>query len=203
MESENTHSVTQWIQAAKRGDERAGQALFERFFAKLVDVSRRRVERGKRVEDEEDAAVQAMFSFLSGVKGDKFPDVVDRASLWPLLMDMVVKNSKKQLRKQYAAKRGGGTQRGESVFINAEGNDGGISDHVFDSLEPEDLVMLNDSLQQLRSRLSEVDRQILELKLECRSNREIAALLQRPPRTIDRKVETVIMPLLKAVLEAV
>lgn len=200
MESENNHSVTNWIQAAKQGDANAGQAIFERYFGKLVDVSRRRVERTRRVEDEEDAAIQAMFSFLSGVEAGKFPDVVDRGSLWPLLIDIVVKNSKKQLRRQFAAKRGGGAERGESVFINAAGEDGGISEHVFDSLETEDLVMLADSLQQLKSQLSDVDRQILELKLECRSNREIAGILQRPPRTVDRKVETVIMPLLHGAL---
>lgn len=202
MDSEDPRSVTYWIEAAKLGNPDAGQAIFERYFGRLVEVSRRLVARTRRVEDEEDAAIQALFCFLSGISAGKFPDVIDRASLWPLLMDMVVKNSKKQLRKQYAEKRGGGTLRGESAFVGPNGDEAVLADYIFDTLQPDDLVMLSDNLQHLKSRLSEVDRQILQLKLECRSNREIATLIDRPPRTVDRRLEKIIMPMLRRSLES-
>ena len=189
------HSVTLWIQAAKQGDDLAAQKLFERYFERLATLSRNRVNRKRRVEDEDDAAIVTLNSILTGFASGKFPDVNDRSSLWPLLIDIVVKNSKKQIRKDSADKRGGGHVGGESVFLKATDGQMQIADFAVDMLSDQDSIELADMIQHARSQLSPDDQSIFDLKLEQRSNREVARLLGRPSRSIDRRVDTVILPI--------
>lgn len=199
-DSTRSHSVSIWIEAAKNGDEKAGQALFERYFNQLVNLSRTRVQRKRRVEDEEDAAIQAMHSFLAGISDGKYSQVNDRSALWPLLVDIVIKNSKKQLRKQYAAKRNDVAVGGESVFFNASDGNKQIADYAMFEADEYDSIELIEILQKVREQLSDTEREIFELKLQQKSNREIAEILGRPSRTIDRKVSNVILPKLEALL---
>ena len=151
-------SITIWLAAAKTGDEKAAQALFERFFKKLVSVSQTRVLRKERVEDSEDAAIEAMYDFLAGVTTDKYPDIGDRSSLWPLLVAIVVNKSKKQVRKQHAKKRGNGIVRGESIFEEIDDLGLGLADFAeANQVEPvaEDL---NEIVKEYRKRLTGLSR---------------------------------------------
>jgi RNA polymerase sigma factor (sigma-70 family) len=196
----SSHSVSLWLHAAKQGSESAAQMLFERYFQKLVNVSLSRVQRKKRVEDEEDAAIQAMYSFLTGIEAGKYPEINDRTALWPLLVDIVVKNSQKQRRKQYAAKRNDIDVGGESVFINASDGTLQIADFAVDQISESDSVELAEIIQKVRGGLNDFERQIFDMKLEHRSNREIAIQLGRPSRTIDRMVANAIKPQLQSLL---
>lgn len=192
---QSSTSVSLWIAAARLGDQAASQALFERYFQRLVQLSQARVGRQNRTEDEEDAAIVGMFQFLSGLVEGKFPNVTDRNSLWPLLMDITIKASLKQLRKQGTKKRNDLAIRGESVFLDPDNSQLGIADFAVDQFNAEALVELEETVLQIREGLDELSRQIFDLKLQYYSNREIAKKLNRPSRTIDRKLLNVILPL--------
>ena len=200
-EDASTHSVTYWLAAAKTGDPAAGQILFERYFERLVSLSHRRVPRKQRVEDGEDAAIMAMHSFLRGVERGQFPRVLNRETLWPLLASIVVSNSRKQLRRQQADKRRDDVVRGDSVLGHGTDHELQFAELIVDQMDDQALVELEDTIQSIRQQLSGLEREIFDLKLQEHSNREIAQKLTRPSRTIDRKLNTVILPQVLAVLQ--
>ncbi|MFT7631508.1 MAG: RNA polymerase sigma factor (sigma-70 family) [Mariniblastus sp.] len=185
-------SITMWLAAAKTGDAKAAQALFERFFKKLVSVSQTQVLRKERVEDSEDAAIEAMYDFLAGVTTDKYPNIADRSSLWPLLVAIVVNKSKRQVRKQHAKKRGNGIVRGESVFEEINDLGLGLADFA-EATQVEPMAQdLNEIVTEYRKHLSGfLEKEIFDLKLEQHSNRAVAKILDRPPATVDRKVKKI------------
>ena len=66
MSDEPGGSVTRWIGALKAGDGAAAQPLWERYFARLVQLARAKLRatgKGSPIEDEEDAALSAFNSF--------------------------------------------------------------------------------------------------------------------------------------------
>jgi len=197
----STHSVTYWLAAARTGDESAGQALFERYFARLIALSQARVPRKLRVADGEDAALEGMHAFLQGMRSGRFPQVSDRETLWPLLVRLVLSTSRKQLRSQRAAKRRDDLARGDSVLADGDDTTRDFADLAVDPLDEQALAEWEDLVQSIRAALPELERQIFDLKLLELSNREIAARLERPSRTIDRKVNSVILPRVLAAIE--
>lgn len=197
----STHSVTYWLAAARSGDEDAGQALFERYFARLIALSQSRVPRKLRVSDGEDAALEGMHAFLQGVRAGRFPQVSDRETLWPLLVRLVLATSRKQLRSQLAKKRRDDQVRGDSVLADGDETARDFAELAVDPVDQQALVEWEDLLQRIRSGLPPLEREIFDLKLLELSNREIATRLERPSRTIDRKVNGVILPQVLAAIE--
>src|SRR4051794_11020349 len=62
MPSRDAGSVSRWIVELKAGEHAAAQPLWERYFARLVELARRRLQASRRPgadEDEEDAALSA------------------------------------------------------------------------------------------------------------------------------------------------
>src|SRR5262245_40207460 len=87
-------SITRWIEGAKQGEEEALQALWERYFDKLVRFARSKLESGsRRVEDEEDVALSAFKSFCMAARAGRFPDLKDRDGLWRLLLSMTARKA--------------------------------------------------------------------------------------------------------------
>src|SRR6516164_3354508 len=88
-------SVTYWIKRLQlAGDDAGAQALWERYFSKLVDLARQRL-RGtpRRAADEEDVALSAFDTFCRGVEQGRFPRLKDRDGLWALLVLITVRKA--------------------------------------------------------------------------------------------------------------
>ena len=192
--------MTGWILAVRKGDKQAAQDLFERYFSQLMKVSRQSVRRKRSVEDEEDAAITALNALLQGIEDGKFPNVHDRNSLWPLLVDIVIKQSKKQLRRQRTAKRNEANVFGETELRQTESGLLQLADFALDDLSTQTSADLADLIQVFRSELPPLEQEIFDLKLHEYSNRQIAKKLGRPPTTIDRKLRTSILPRLESLL---
>ena len=82
-------SVTHWIAALKAGDEAAAQALWHRYFARMVELARAKLLAARRPDaavDEEDIALSAFNSFCAGAVRGRFPAITDRDDLWRLLV---------------------------------------------------------------------------------------------------------------------
>jgi len=188
--------VTQWIVKLSNGDERAAEVLWSEYFDKLTRYARRKLEGFPcRAVDEEDVALSAMHSFCRGMAGCRFPGVEDREDLWKLLLTITARKVTAQKRRHFAAKRGGGQVRGESVFARPDDEGAGnigIGEVLGSAPTPELAHMVAEDCRQLLDVLADDSlRRIAVLTLEGYSTTEIAEKLGCVRRTVERKLERI------------
>lgn len=185
-------SVTGWLTALKAGNSKAAGEIWDRYYARLVAVARRRLgSMPRRMADEEDVALSAMNHFFQGVDEGRFPKLDDRDDLWQVLVMLVCRRAAHLQEKGLAQKRGGGAVRGESVWAN-ESVVRGIDAVAGDATPPDMAAQLAESCQALLDALPEGElREIAIAKLDGFTNDEIAGRLGVQTRTIERKLRTI------------
>src|SRR5689334_22900261 len=100
-------SVANWLVLLKEGDSAAAQALWERYFPRMVALARKRLQGARRREaDEEDVALSAFDSFWRGAREGRFPHLTDRDDLWRLLVVITARKALDLLERQGRKKRG-------------------------------------------------------------------------------------------------
>jgi RNA polymerase sigma factor (sigma-70 family) len=187
-------SVSAWIAGLKAGHEAAAARVWNHFYARLLALARRRLgDAPRRAADEEDVVASAFGSFFRRVQEGHYPRLGDRDGLWHLLVRITECKALNQLRDQGRQKRGGGRVLGESGFLRPDLSSGtpGIDQVPGAEPTPEFAAALADSLDQLL-RLLDVDlRQIALLKLEGRTNEEIADMTDRSLPTVERRLKLI------------
>lgn len=197
------NSVTGWIAGLKIGDEASTQKLWERYFARLVAVARAKVSgRVKAAADEEDVALSAFDSFCRAATAGRFPRLADRDDLWRLMVVITARKAQDLLRRDHAAKRGGGREpltdgdvRGGGGSRGGGGDDsdailletlaGHEPDPGFAAMVAEQCALLMDALRE------ESLKSIALQKMEGWSNEEIAERMGVVPRTVERKLRLI------------
>lgn len=185
-------SVTRWLAQIKAGDEAAAQHLWNRYFAQLVSLCRKKLaDRPRRAADEEDAALSAFESFFRGAQQGRFPKLDDRDDLWQLLVMIAARKAIDLVEHEHRQKRGGGKVLGESALnaARADRGQGGLDQVVGDEPTPELAAMVAEEYERLLNLLDdETARQVAQLKLQGYTHEEIAQRLDCSPRTVDRKL---------------
>jgi DNA-directed RNA polymerase specialized sigma24 family protein len=179
-------SVSHWIAQLRQGDDRAAQALWERYFRRLVGLARQKLHSGRRrAADEEDAALSAFDSFCRGVRLGRFPRLADRDDLWGLLVLITARKAMDQAQHEQRQKRGGGRVSGESGLGPLEQVATPEPDPAFAAELAEEYRRLLDLLgdDQLRT--------IAIRKMEGWTNAEIAAELGCADATIERRLRLI------------
>jgi RNA polymerase sigma factor (sigma-70 family) len=172
-------SVTEWIQGARVGDESAFQKIWERYYAQLVRLARRRLANApRRAADEEDIAASAFSRFFRLIVQGRFPESADRDDLWRLLMAITAGKVVDYVRAETSLKRGGGQVRGESAFEVQDADSNpfrGIEQIVGDEPTPEFALEVAEQLRSQMDLLADDKLKSIALrKLEGYSNAEIA-----------------------------
>ena len=194
MTMDDEDEVTVWLRNLTRGDPRAGQVLWDRYFERLVSYARRKLEgMPRRVADEEDVALSAMQSFCQGAAEGRFPQLNDRQDLWKLLITIAARKAHKQRRKQATSKRGGGLVRGESVFfqVGADEAGAGLDQAVGAEPTPEFALEVAEECERRMACLDDSLREIALYRLAGLTHVEIAAKLGCAVRTVERKAERI------------
>lgn len=178
-------SITRLIGLAKVGEVAAVEQLWGVYFGRLVAVARDKLAlASRRVADEEDVALSAFHSFWSGVRGDRFPHLTDRSSLWPLLVAITRNKCIDHVRRQSRLKRGGPTEP-LCGLDTALGHEPG----------PDDAAAVVDQLAHLLTALDRTGddalRRVAELRLGGHTTTEIASALECSVRTVERKLSLV------------
>src|SRR5439155_4583698 len=89
-----TDPVTVWITQVKAGQRAAVQQLLERYFQRLVQLARARLQGVPGLAGyDEDVALSAFKSLCLGAERDRFPQLADRDDLWRLLAVMTVRKA--------------------------------------------------------------------------------------------------------------
>jgi RNA polymerase sigma factor (sigma-70 family) len=187
----NDDSVSDWIEGLRARRETAVAKFWNRFYALLVPLAYHKLRGARRgVADEEDVAASALATFIRRFQQGQFPSLHDRDGLWPLLVKITERKALNLARDQTRHKRGGGKVRGESALQNRDNSTGGGG---FDQVAgreptPELAAAVNEALGRL---LDDGLRQIAVLKLEGRTNEEIASRIDRSPTTVERRLRLI------------
>ena len=184
-------TVTQWIQQLKAGHSSAVQKIWEGYFEKMVRLARHRLAEGPRAAaDEEDVALSAFDSFCRGAKAGKFPQLVDRDALWPLLVAITSHKLIDMRRREGRQKRGGDWKRLDAG--DAENSVAALDELVSRDPTPQFACQMAEEFRRLLDSLGdETLRSIAVWRLEGEGIDEIAARLNCVPRTVLRKLERI------------
>lgn len=184
-------TVTLWINQLRTGDEAAAQQLWARYFERMVRLAHQRLGEAKHgLADEEDVALSAFNSFCLGVKQGRFPQLMDRDGLWPLLVAITAHKSVDLIRHENRQKRGGAGSPNAEAPKRPEVVS--LSEILSREPNPEfagEMAELFDQLFHKLDRAEDPDLKLIALRrMQGDSASEIAADLGCVKRTIERKV---------------
>jgi RNA polymerase sigma factor (sigma-70 family) len=179
-------SVTRWLGLLRAGDDAAAQALWERYFTRLVGLARKKLQGSpRRAADEEDVALSAFDSFCRAAEEGRFPRLNDRDGLWRLLMVITRRKAARLLRDDRRLKRGGG--------MAAAAEDESLLDELLSQEpSPEFAAELADETRHLLGLLRDPELAAVALaRLEGYTVEEIAARLGYAGRSVKRKLRLI------------
>jgi DNA-directed RNA polymerase specialized sigma24 family protein len=181
-------SVTTWIGMLELGDRAAAQALWERYFPRLIQLARAKL-RGtpRRAADEEDVALSAMHTFFLAVSQGRVPQLDSRDDLWRTLVLITAGKAIDQRRRDQSLKRGGG--RREDQPSSPSDDFLALEEIVGTEPDPAFAAQLADEFQILLGRLADDRlREIALLKLEGHTHEEISSRLACSVRSVNRRL---------------
>jgi DNA-directed RNA polymerase specialized sigma24 family protein len=187
-------SVTIWIGQLKAGDPEAARRLWEGYFRRLVGLARGKLEGSpRRAADEEDVALSAFGSLCRGAEGGRFPHLLDRESLWQLLVAITAHKALDLRRREGRQKRGGGRVLDEAGLADPADSDGdGLEQVLSREPTPEFAAQLAEEFERLLAGLGDPTlRSVAVARLDGFSVEEIAARLGCAPRTVERKLQVI------------
>lgn len=185
-DSSGSGSVTHFFSQLQTGEPAAAEALWERFFPRLVALARKTLAgRPQRVADADDAAQSAFASFCLRARAGEFA-IGDRNDLWNLLGVITVNKARIQARREAAEKRGGGRVVGEGELTRPDGSPLPLEEAAV--LPPADFDC---HCEELLNRLEPQLREIAVLRILGYRNREIATMLDCTERKVERKLNLI------------
>ena len=129
---------------------------------------------------------------MIGLQANRFPDLTDRDSLWPLLVTITARKAISEQRRQLAGRR----------TRNLECSLNDLRDFIGIEPSPDFAVEVADELERLVKSLGDASlRQIVEKKIAGFTNDEIAEELGCSVRTVIRKLVRIRREWRKHVLE--
>ncbi len=180
-------SVTQFFGLLRTGSPSAAEALWTRFFPRLVALARITLAgRPQRDADADDAAQSAFASFCLRVRAGEY-EVGNREDLWNLLSAMTANKARMQARRESAAKRGGGHVVGETALTRQDGSPLPLEEAAA-VLPAADFDL---HCEELLSQLEPELREFAILRLLGYRNREIAAMHDCTERKVERKLNLI------------
>jgi DNA-directed RNA polymerase specialized sigma24 family protein len=179
-------SVTQFFGQLRTGSPAAAEALWERFFPRLVALARKTlVGRPQRAADADDAVQSAFASFCLRVRAGEY-DVGNRTDLWNLLGVITANKARMQSRREAAAKRGGGRVVGEDALARPDGSPLPLDEAA--AVSPGDFDL---HCEELLGQLEPELREFAVLRLLGYRNREIAEMHACTERKVERKLNLI------------
>jgi DNA-directed RNA polymerase specialized sigma24 family protein len=193
---ESNGSITGWIAGVKAGDLAAAQPLWERYFARMVDLARARLRAAGRrghdaAGDEEDAALSAFDSLCAGLARGQFPQLADRDDLWRLLTLITARKVFALARRGQRLKRGGGHVHNASEVLGGDDpeEDDVMARAVGSEPTPEAAAVMAEEYRRLLDALAdETLKKVAVWRMEGYTEDAIAVRLGCARRTVARQL---------------
>jgi RNA polymerase sigma factor (sigma-70 family) len=172
------------IRGLRTGDSLAEKQFFEQYGPMLENLADRHLAGGMRRRfGPDDVALSACRTFMRRARLGEF-ELPDAASLWRLLAAITLAKLREQVRYHKRQRR----SVGQEVSFQRQSED--ESPSAFHPIDPEATPLSGaafaDEFEQLVGSLEEEEKRIVDLKLQDRSNAEIAAELSCSERTVRR-----------------
>lgn len=192
MGSPSSNPDDSLLKRFKKGDQEAANLLLGQYFDRAVRAAGKRIsQRRLRGTGSEDIAASVFESLWEKVENRQFgdADLLTTDEFWRLLCTMIRFKTEDHLRRENAAKRGGGQLRGESVFCHPTGDSPGLSGQPDVQLTADEHAAFAEQHQQLMDSLGDpVLQEIVTMRLEEHPIREIAHHFDRSERWVKRKL---------------
>ena len=188
----SSDSVTEWMGQLKAGDQAAAQKLWDRYFHRLVGLSRKKLRAVPRTAaNEEDVALSAFASFCRAAQNGRFPQLDDRDDLWALLVVITARKAMRLVDRENRDHKvrgqplNGGARRTTISGVAAFD----LQEIISREPTPAFAAQVAEECRRLLARLGDADlERIALLKMEGYSQSEIAAQLGCVERTIRRRL---------------
>jgi DNA-directed RNA polymerase specialized sigma24 family protein len=190
-EFEDQDSVTEWIDAAVRGDHhQALQRIWERYFRRLVGLARSRMKGLPGVADEEDVASQAFSQLILGLIGGRYPTLRDRGDLWNILVTITAHEANDRRKYELAARRDTNRTISEWAMVgDMTAGESGFDTVVGVGPTAEFMAIVAEKYRRLLNLLADDQlRQIAVARMECYTQDEIAEKVGCSARDVSRKL---------------
>ena len=201
MSAEDPGSITRLLRGLKEGRPDAVEAIWNRYFQRVLAVARRRLRGGPHpaIEDDEDVALSAFTGLAAGAVNGRFERLEDRSDLWQVLAAITVRKAINRRRWYRRWKRSGRPTSGDPAgaagplgHAGSPDRNGVLDRAVSKEPVPEIVAMLREQREHLLAALDDpLLRRIAEWRMEGTSNAEIARKLGRALRTVERKIERI------------
>jgi DNA-directed RNA polymerase specialized sigma24 family protein len=184
-------TVSEWLDNVKEGDGEALRQLWNRYFQRLAQLAGGRVANlATRAVDGEDVAASVFESLWDGAQIGRFDNVQDRHELWWLLVAMTRRKAISHVRKETAAKRGGGEPRVSLSLLPGSSKE--FAEVLSREPAPEDVMALDEELSRvLESLRDQKSRRIAVLLLQGHSPDEISRDVGLALATVRRKIRLI------------
>ena len=101
-------SITCWIQQVRQGDPAAAEALWKRYFPRLVKLAKAKLkDLPGKMADEEDVALSVLYRFYGAAEEGRYPELADRDAAWRLLFQITKRRVIDLRRRENCQRRGG------------------------------------------------------------------------------------------------
>ena len=185
-------SVSRLLAPVQAGDPAAVQQLWERYFSRLVGLARKKLHgAAPAAGDEQDVALSALASFCRNAERGRFPQLLDRDSLWRLLVVLTARKAAHQRRDEQRQKRGGAAT--VQTETSATDDEGSILGQVLSrEPTPEFAAEVAEECRRLLHSLNDPELEAVALaRMEGYGIDEIAERLGYAPRSIKRKLQLI------------
>ncbi len=178
-----------WVQRLADGDEQAASEFWEQYGSRLQKLAEKQLAtRIQRRIGPEDIAQSACRTFLRRAQQGEF-QFDDSQSMWRLLCAITITKVRWHVRFHRRKKR----NVDEEVHFDAQASqsDSPVRHLPVDEPTPEEAVEFADQFEQLLSGMDEKEQLVLQLKLEQRTNDEVAEQMSCSERTVRRILKQV------------
>jgi RNA polymerase sigma-70 factor (ECF subfamily) len=171
----------------QQGDEQAAEAIFQRYVSRLTALARSRLApRLSRRIDPEDVVLSAYRSFFLRARRGEYA-LIRGGDLWRLLVAITLHKTRRQAARHAADKRDFAREQPDSPSAAY-----GMIDHIAGrEPTPDEAAALLEEYALMMGDLSDLERQVFELRLQGLAQDEIAARIERSERTARRVLEQV------------
>lgn len=182
-------SITALFAELKNCDPAVLNELCRRFFPRIAGIARKTLKKvGIRSADADDVAQSVWLSFWEALTAGRNFDFTDRDDLWNFLALVTARKARHMVRSELTQKRGAGQTRTETDLRAAADHSPVRLDQLLGTTSPPEFDL---RCEEMLLHLEDSDRAVAILRLNGYSTTEVAELIGRSPRSVQRSLESV------------